>query len=222
MSAAGANRAGEISFRRAESSAACCAGPVRWDLIAHAIRGPGIRRARARTSAAARRARQVTSTYLIGWIGSCKLRWPITSSELIGSSICSRCLGCPITCTSSKTIVSLSEAVGEIAIAIRCIAAMTRVVLPSTRPLGWTLRKLITPIQVVTLVTPVARIVIRVVNLVAPIVTLIVPVLIVATVVVVVVVHLGVTVPPIVITVGRTICRADSIANVRVTIIGVA
>ena len=90
---------------------------------------------------------------------------------------------------------------------------MTRVVLPSTRPLGWTLRKLITPVQVVNLVTPVASIVIRVVNLVAPIVTLIVPVLIVATVVVVVVVHLDRAVPPIVITVGRSVGRADSIAT---------
>ena len=54
MGAAAAERAGEISVGRPESSASCGAGPVRWDAIAHAIRSASVRRSRARTSAAGR------------------------------------------------------------------------------------------------------------------------------------------------------------------------
>ena len=104
----------------------------------------------------------------------------------------------------------MSEPVREIAIAIRGVSAMGRIVLPRTLPLSWEPRRAIgrTPVPVV--------------NVIARVVNLVVPVPAVTLVVVVVVVHRSITVAPIVIPPRVTTGRSKSIADVRVTIIRIA
>ena len=113
---------------------------------------------------------------------------------------------------------------------------MTWIVLPSTCALGCTLRRPITPVQIISLIAPIASVavgvasivapvlsvVVRIVTVIAPIVVLIVPVL----VVVVLVIDLGGAVAPVVIapvvTGRRAGRRARSIGQIRVTIIRTA
>jgi hypothetical protein len=147
--------------------------------------------------------------------------------------ICSRCLGCPITCTSSKTIVGLFHPVGEIAIAIRGITAMTWIVLPFTCALGCTLRRPVIPVQIISLIAPIASVAVGVASIVAPVlgvirvVAVVGPIVIlIVLVVVVLVIDFGVAVAPVVIApvvtgrgAGR---RARSVGQIRVTIIRTA
>ena len=112
----------------------------------------------------------------------------------------------------------MSESVREIAIAIRGVSAMGRIVLPRTLPLSWEPRRAIgrTPV-------PVVNVIARVVNPIVPVVVdLVVPVPAVTLVVVVVVVHRSITVAPIVIPPRVTTGRSKSIADVRVTISRIA
>ena len=88
---------------------------------------------------------------------------------------------------------------------------MSRVVLPFTCALRCMLRKLITPVQVVTLIAPIVSVVVRLVDVLAPIVVLTVPVLVVATVVVVLVVDLDIAVAPVVAAPVVTGCRTRSV-----------
>jgi hypothetical protein len=69
LGAAGAGRAGKVSFRRAERSAACAGRRVDWHAVTYAISGASVRRSHARTSAATGRAGQLTSTCLCGGAG---------------------------------------------------------------------------------------------------------------------------------------------------------
>jgi hypothetical protein len=102
----------------------------------------------------------------------------------------------------------LSEPVREIAIAIRGVSAMGRVVLPCTLPLSREPRRAIgcTPVQVV--------------NVTARAVNLVVPVLAVIIVVVVVIVDLSISVAPIVIPPRVATGRRKSIADVGIIVTG--
>jgi hypothetical protein len=109
----------------------------------------------------------------------------------------------------------LSEPVREVAIAIRSVSAMGRVVLPCTLPLSREPRRAIgcIPVQVVNVTT-------RAVNLVVPIVNFIVPVLAIIIVVVVVVVDLSISVAPIVIPPCVATGRRKSIADGGIIVTG--
>ena len=104
----------------------------------------------------------------------------------------------------------MSEPVREIAIAIRGVSAMGRIVLPCTLPLSREPRRVI------------GRTLFPVVKVIARVVDLIVPVSAVIFVVVVVVVDGGGTVAPIVISPYVITGRSKSIADVRVTSIRIA
>ncbi len=109
----------------------------------------------------------------------------------------------------------MSEPVREIAIAIKGVSSMGRVVLPCTLPLSREPRRGIgrTPVQVVNVSS-------RAVNLVVPVVNFIVPVLAVIIVVVVVVVDLSISVAPIVIPPRVATGRRKSIADVGIIVTG--
>jgi hypothetical protein len=109
----------------------------------------------------------------------------------------------------------LSEPVREIAIAIRGVSAMGRIVLPRTLPLSREPRRAIggTPVQVVNVTA-------RAVNLVVPVVNFIVPVLAVIIVVVVAVIDLSISVAPIVIPPRVATGRRKSIPDVGIIVTG--
>ena len=119
----------------------------------------------------------------------------------------------------------MSKPVGEVAIAIRSVAAMARIVLPFTCALGQALRRLITPVYIVKLLAPVASlivraasVVVRAAGIVVRILVLIVPILVITTVIVIVVIDFGIPVAPIVTTPIVARSGPDSIAKVGVIV----